>query len=35
MGRMYEVYRNLNPRSTKVVQVFRSMKDAMEWIEGK
>ena len=35
MGRMYEVYRNLNPRSTKEVRVFRSMKDAMEWIEEK
>ena len=35
MGRMYEAYRNLNPRSTKEVQVFRSMKDAMEWIEEK
>ena len=35
MGQLYEAYRNINPRSTKVVQVFRSMKDAMEWIEGK
>ena len=33
--RMNEVYRNLNPRSTKEVRVFRSMKDAMGWIEEK
>ena len=35
MGRMYETYRNLNPRSTKEVRVFRSMNDAMGWIEEK
>ena len=35
MGRLYEAYRNLNPRSTKEVRVFRSMNDAMEWIEEK
>ena len=35
MGQLYEAYRNINPRSTKEVRVFRSMKDAMEWIEEK
>ena len=35
MGQLYEAYRNINPRSTKEVRVFRSMKDAMEWLEEK
>ena len=35
MGQLYEAYRNINPRSTKEVRVFRSMKDAIEWIEEK
>ena len=35
IGRIYESYRNLDPRSTKTVRVFRSMQEAMDWIEGK
>ena len=33
LGTIYEAYRNLNPRSTKKVRVFRSMQEAMDWIE--
>ncbi len=35
LGRMYETYRSLNPKSTKEVCVFRSMHDAMEWLGNK
>jgi hypothetical protein len=35
MGQIYEAYRNPNPRSSKEVRVFRSMKDALDWIEAK
>jgi hypothetical protein len=35
MGRLYEVFRNVNPRSTKKVRVFRSMQEAIDWIEEK
>ena len=35
MGRLYEAFRNVNPRSTKKVRVFRSMQEAIDWIEGK
>ena len=35
MGRLYEVFRNVNPRSTKKVSVFRSMQEAIDWIEAK
>lgn len=36
LGRMYEAYRSLNPRSTKRVSVFRSMAEALVFlgIEG-
>ena len=32
LGRMYESFRQLNKRSTKEVRVFRSMKEAMDWV---
>jgi hypothetical protein len=32
LGRMYEAYRNLQKGSVKQVSVFRSIKDALEWI---
>jgi hypothetical protein len=32
LGRMYEGFRQLNEKSTKEVSVFRSMKEAMEWV---
>jgi hypothetical protein len=32
LGRMYEIYRDLNPRSTKQVGVFRTMAEAMKWL---
>ena len=35
MGRLYEVFRNVNPRSTKKVSVFRSMQEAIDWIDEK
>jgi len=35
MGRLYEAFRNLNPKSTKKVSVFRSMQEANDWIEEK
>lgn len=35
MGRLYEVFRNVNPRSTKKVSVFRSMQEAISWLEEK
>ena len=35
MGRLYEAFRNVNPKSTKKVSVFRTMQEAIEWIEEK
>jgi hypothetical protein len=35
LGRMYEVYRELNERSTKKVAVFRSVQDASLWLESR
>ena len=35
MGRLYEALRNVNPKSTKKVAVFRTLQEAMEWIEEK
>lgn len=32
LGRMYQAYRELDPRSTKVVRVFRSMDEALGWL---
>jgi hypothetical protein len=32
LGRMYEVYRSLDDRSTKEVSVFRSMPEALTWL---
>jgi hypothetical protein len=34
IGRMYEVYRELQKGSHKEVSVFRSMNDALAWIKG-
>jgi len=33
LGQLYETYRNLNPRSTKNVCVFRSVQEAMDWLQ--
>jgi len=35
MGRLYEAFRNVNPKSTKKVSVFRTMQEAIDWIEEK
>ena len=35
MGQLYEALRNVNPMSTKKVSVFRSMQEAIDWIDGK
>jgi len=35
LGQLYEALRNVNPMSTKKVSVFRSMQEAIDWIEGK
>jgi len=35
MGRLYEAFRTVNPKSTKKVSVFRTMQEAIEWIEEK
>ena len=35
LGRLYEVFRNMNPRSTKKVGVFRTMQEAIDWLEEK
>ena len=35
LARMYETYRELNPRSTKLVAVFRSRDEALKWIAAK
>lgn len=32
LGRMFEIYRGLNPRSNKQVAVFRTMKEALSWL---
>ena len=35
MGQLYESFRSANQRSTKKVSVFRSMEEAIDWIEEK
>jgi hypothetical protein len=35
MGQIYGLLRNINPRSTKKVRVFRTVRDARDWIETK
>ncbi len=35
LGRMYETYRSLVPSGLKEVSVFRSYRDALEWIEAQ
>ena len=35
MGRLYETFRSVNPKSTKKVSVFRTMQEAIDWIEEK
>ena len=35
LGRMYEAYRGMNPKSGKDVKVFRSLEDALQWLEGR
>jgi hypothetical protein len=32
LGRMYGIYRELNPKSTKTVAVFRSRPEALRWL---
>ena len=34
IGRMYQSYRELNPRSTKKVAVFRDREEALRWLSG-
>jgi hypothetical protein len=34
IARMYATYRALDPRSTRAVSVFRSVEDAMTWLEA-
>jgi hypothetical protein len=34
LARMYATYRALDPRSTRVVSVFRSVEDATKWLES-
>ena len=34
LARMYATYRALDPRSTRAVSVFRSVEDAMAWLEA-
>jgi hypothetical protein len=34
LARMYATYRALDPRSTRVVSVFRSVEDATVWLES-
>lgn len=34
LARMYATYRALDPRSTRAVSVFRSVEDAMKWLES-
>ena len=33
LGRMYEVYRVMHPKSGKEVKVFRNPEDALKWLE--
>jgi TPR repeat protein len=33
LGRMYEAYRGMNPRSGKEVKVFRDPEEALKWLE--
>jgi hypothetical protein len=35
MGQLYETIRNVNPMSTKKVGLFRSMQEAIDWIEER
>jgi hypothetical protein len=34
LGRMYATYRALDPRSTRTVNVFRSVEDALVWLNA-
>lgn len=34
LGRMYSTYRELEPRSTKAVHVFRTMDEAIAWLDA-
>ena len=34
LARMYATYRGLDPRSTRAVSVFRTVDDAMAWLES-
>ena len=34
MARMYQTYRELETRGTKVIQVFRALDDAFTWLES-
>jgi hypothetical protein len=34
LGRMYSTYRELDPRSTKAVRVFRTMDEALAWLDA-
>lgn len=34
LGRMYAAYRGVDPRSTKDVRVFRTMEDAIAWLDA-
>jgi len=34
LGRMYSTYRELEPRSTKAVRVFRTMDEALAWLDA-
>jgi hypothetical protein len=33
LGRMYEAFRELNPRSTRLVSVFRDRESALRWLD--
>lgn len=33
LGRMYSVYRETDPRTTKEVRVFRTMEEAVSWLD--
>ena len=35
LGRMYAAYRGVDPRSTKEVHVFRTMEEAVAWLDEK
>lgn len=34
LGRMYQAYREMDPRSTKQVEVFRAMDKALNWVSA-